>query len=109
MRTSQLLGLVAALATSAAANPVPQTTTAEAARPSSCTSTMIVFPTMTSGPVRTTWTATTTVTQYLDCGGCCKLKRERFPMGPGPAIFFTTTETMATPTTTTVFACATSA
>ncbi|EFY85768.1 hypothetical protein J3458_005360 [Metarhizium acridum] len=106
MRTPQLLALAVALATSTMANPVPNPAAADEP---ACTTTMIMGPKWTSGPTRTVWTSTTTATSEVDCGGCNDVTQSTLFLGVGPVVEFTTTTTMAEPSTTTAYACAASA
>ncbi|KID88700.1 hypothetical protein MGU_04043 [Metarhizium guizhouense ARSEF 977] len=119
MRTPQLLALAVALATSTMANPVPEMGNDLAARGAlnnpaapdepGCTTTQVMFPQFTAGPTSTVWTSTATFTKSVDCGGCNEVQKSTLNMGPGPVVFFTTTVTAETASTTTVYACSTSA
>ncbi|KAK9445834.1 hypothetical protein VB005_00948 [Metarhizium brunneum] len=101
------------------ANPVPEMGNDLAARGAlnnpaapdepGCTTTRPVAPQWTAGPVETVWTSTTTVTETVDCGGCNEVQATPMYWGVGPAVFFTTTTTAETASTTTVYACSTSA
>ncbi|EXV01356.1 hypothetical protein X797_005452 [Metarhizium robertsii] len=101
------------------ANPVPEMGNDPAARgalnnpaapdESGCTATQRVAPHWTFGPTSTVWTSTATSTESVDCGGCNEVEASTFFLGMGPVVSFTTTITAETASTTTVFACATSA
>ncbi|QLI71501.1 uncharacterized protein G6M90_00g073510 [Metarhizium brunneum] len=101
------------------ANPVPEMGNDPAARGAlnnpdapdepGCTKTIFVAPQMTAGPVETVWTSTATSTQSVDCGGCNEVQASTMFWGVGPVVSFSTTTTAETASTTTVYACSTSA
>lgn len=97
------LAMTACLA-AVSANPLPADQAEQQAN-EQCTSTAMIFPTFTFGPVRTVYTATTTATHLVDCGACDHLALSRVHLGVGPVAFFTTTTTAATPSTTTALKC----
>ncbi|KAM3556439.1 hypothetical protein MY1884_005072 [Beauveria asiatica] len=97
--------LVTILAAAGAARATPIEVRDAAAVEESCTSTVMRMNTYTFGPTSTTWTETATETQEVDCGGCNAVATSDRYLGPGPVVFFTTTETATTPTTTTEMVC----
>ncbi|EQL03406.1 hypothetical protein OCS_00865 [Ophiocordyceps sinensis CO18] len=110
LRRGILVAIAACLAT-VSANPLPAgeaemlANSPDVARASDCTTTVAIFPTFTFGPVRTVYTATTTATHLVDCGGCDHLALSYIHLGVGPVVFFTTTVTAPTPAVTTVLEC----
>lgn len=70
-----------------------------------CPHTVFHAPQFTWGPVATVWTETKTVTTEVNCSGCDDLVVTTIPFGPGPVVFFTTTVTASTASTTTVPVC----
>lgn len=79
------------------ATPAPST--------SGCTKQLFHAQAFTWGPVRTIWTSTATVTRKVNCGPCTALQLNYFPQGPGPVVFFPTTVTATTASTTTIPVC----
>ncbi|PQE03785.1 hypothetical protein CJF30_00006487 [Rutstroemia sp. NJR-2017a BBW] len=72
-----------------------------------CTTTLNQFKTFNLGPTKTIYPKTVTVTDSVDCAGCSLTVKNLG--GVGPVVKFTTTVYAPGPTTTTVFACSTSA
>ncbi|KAJ6780978.1 hypothetical protein PWT90_05403 [Aphanocladium album] len=71
----------------------------------SCPKHLFHAPAFTWGPTSTVWTSTATVTHKINCGGCDTLQINYLPLGPGPAVFFTTTVTASTASTMTIPVC----
>ncbi|KAM3440981.1 hypothetical protein MY4824_001765 [Beauveria thailandica] len=101
---SHVLVTILAAAGAALATPM-EVRDAAAAVEESCTHTVMKAPSWTSGPTSTVWTETATETQEVDCSGCNAVATSYMYFGPGPVVFFTTTETATTPTTTTEMVC----
>ncbi|KAJ4159120.1 uncharacterized protein LMH87_008035 [Akanthomyces muscarius] len=100
-----LAAVGAAMAKPVAPNAAPEPTRAGDSSPSSCVHTVFHAPQYTWGPTETVWTSTATVTKEVDCGGCEELETTTLVFGPGPVVFFTTTVTASTASTTTVQVC----
>jgi hypothetical protein len=100
--TSHVLLTILAAAGTALATPIDAR---DAAVEEPCTTTAMRVPTFTWGPTETVWTSTATATQEVDCNGCDAVQVSYFPFGPGPVVFFTTTVTAATASTTTELVC----
>ncbi|KAM3521183.1 hypothetical protein MY4038_009134 [Beauveria bassiana] len=99
-----LLTILAAAAGTALATPIDVRDAAAVAE-ESCTTTVYHGAQYTWGPTQTVWTETATTTQEVDCHGCDAMETSYMNYGPGPVVFFTTTVTAATPSTTTEMVC----
>ncbi|TQV90686.1 hypothetical protein V2A60_006897 [Cordyceps javanica] len=101
-----ILALLAVATSTASAKPVVAAAAEEApASTTACVYTENRWPGYTWGPTSTTWTSTVTATNTVDCGGCDSAEYHDQYMGPGPVVFFTTTVTAETASTTTVMEC----
>ncbi|PQK16246.1 hypothetical protein BB8028_0006g05670 [Beauveria bassiana] len=98
-----LLTILAAAAGTALATPIDVRDAAVVEE--SCTTTVFHAAQYTFGPTQTVWTETATATQEVDCHGCDAIETSYLNFGPGPVVFFTTTVTAATPSTTTEMVC----
>lgn len=87
------------------ATAAPEVVDIEARR---CTTTLTLFPSLTSGPTKTVWTMTKTRTYTVDCGGCDTLATTTFRLGPGPQVVYTYTTTVPTAWTVPTYVCSTS-
>ncbi|KAM3455884.1 hypothetical protein MY3296_002003 [Beauveria thailandica] len=101
---SHVLVTILAAAGAALATPI-DVRDAAAAVEESCTTTVMRMNPYTFGPTSTVWTETATETQEVNCSGCNAVATSDMYFGPGPVVFFTTTETATTATTTTEMVC----
>lgn len=90
---------------------IGETTSTETAAPSGeasetgCTRYVFPFPTLVWGPTSTLYSATETITQSIDCGGCSEIATSYGAFGVPPVVHFNTTVTGVRPATATAFAC----